>query len=209
MAYLNKERKNMDHKVMNKLSYGLFVLTARDGEKDNGCIINTAAQVTTTPNRIIVTVNKDNFTHDMIAKTGEFNVSILDESTGFDTVKQFGFQSGREADKFIGITYSRAENGITYLTGECNGYISAKVMESKDLGTHTMFIADVTGGEVLSDKASATYAFYHENIKPSAKPAEKKGFVCTVCGYIYEGDELPADFICPLCKHGAEDFKPL
>ena len=200
----------MDNKVMNNLSYGLFVLTAKDGEKDNGCIINTAAQVTTTPNRIIVTVNKDNFTHDMIVKTGEFNVSILDESASFETFKQFGFQSGRDVDKFLEVSFARAQNGIAYLTRQCNGYISGKVVESKDLGTHTMFIADVTDGGTLSDTPSATYAFYHANIKPSTKPAEeKKGFVCTVCGYIYEGQELPADFVCPLCKHGAEDFKPL
>ena len=199
----------MNSKVMNKLSYGLFVLTAKDGEKDNGCIINTAAQVTTTPNRIIVTVNKENYTHDMILKTGEFNVSILDESAGFDTFKQFGFQSGRDVDKLVEVTFARSENGIAYLTNECNGYISGKVIETKDLGTHTMFIADVTDGEILSDKASATYAYYHANIKPSAKSVEKKGFICTICGYIYEGEELPADFICPLCKHGAEDFKPL
>lgn len=200
----------MDNQVMNNLSYGLFVLTAKDGDKDNGCIINTAAQVTTTPNRIIVTVNKDNLTHDMIVDTGEFNVSILDESASFDTFKQFGFQSGRDVDKFLEVSFARAQNGIVYLTKQCNGYISGKVVESKDLGTHTMFIAEVTDGGVLSDKPSVTYAFYHANIKPSAKPVqEKQGFVCTVCGYIYEGSELPADFVCPLCKHGAEDFKPL
>lgn len=200
----------MDSQVMNNLSYGLFVLTAKDGDKDNGCIINTAAQVTTTPNRIIVTVNKDNLTHDMIVDTGEFNVSILDESASFDTFKQFGFQSGRDVDKFLEVSFARAQNGIVYLTKQCNGYISGKVVESKDLGTHTMFIAEVTDGGILSDKPSATYAFYHANIKPSAKPVqEKQGFVCTVCGYIYEGSELPADFVCPLCKHGAEDFKPL
>ena len=200
----------MDSQVMNNLSYGLFVLTAKDGDKDNGCIINTAAQVTTTPNRIIVTVNKDNLTHDMIVDTGEFNVSILDESASFDTFKQFGFQSGRDVDKFLEVSFARAQNGIVYLTKQCNGYISGKVVESKDLGTHTMFIAEVTDGGVLSDKPSVTYAFYHANIKPSAKPVqEKQGFVCTVCGYIYEGSELPADFVCPLCKHGAEDFKPL
>ncbi|MGN0155407.1 MAG: flavin reductase [Lachnospiraceae bacterium] len=199
----------MNSKVMNKLSYGLFVLTAKDGEKDNGCIINTAAQVTTSPNRIIVTVNKDNYTHDMIMKTKEFNVSILDESASFDTFKHFGFQSGRDTDKFAEITFARAENGIAYLTKECNGYISGKVMDTIDLGTHTMFIADVTDGDVLSENASATYAYYHANIKSSAKPVEKKGFICTICGYIYEGDTLPADFVCPICKHGAEDFKPL
>lgn len=204
-----EEGGTMDNMVMNKLSYGLFVLTAKDGEKDNGCIVNTAAQVTTTPNRIIVTVNKDNYTHDMVKKTGEFNVSILDESAVFDTFKHFGFQSGRDTDKFAEVTFARADNGIAYLTKECNGYISGKVVDTVDLGTHTMFIADVTGGEVLSENASATYAYYHANIKPSAKPVEKKGYICTICGYIYEGDSLPADFVCPICKHGAEDFKPL
>lgn len=204
-----EEGRAMDNKVMNQLSYGLFVLTAKDGDKDNGCIVNTAAQVTTTPNRIIVTVNKENYTHDMIKKTGEFNVSVLDESSTFDTFQHFGFQSGRDTDKFAEITFARAENGIAYLTKECNAYISGKVTDTIDLGTHTMFIADVTEGEVLSDKASATYAYYHANIKPSAKPVEKKGYICTICGYIYEGDSLPADFICPICKHGAEDFKPL
>lgn len=204
-----EEGRIMDNKVMNKLSYGLFVLTAKDGDKDNGCIINTAAQVTTTPNRIIVTVNKENYTHDMIKKTGEFNVSVLDESATFDTFQHFGFQSGRDTDKFAEITFARAENGIAYLTKECNAYISGKVTDTIDLGTHTMFIADVTGGEVLSDGSSATYAYYHANIKPSAKPVEKKGYICTICGYIYEGDSLPADFVCPICKHGAEDFKPL
>ncbi len=199
----------MDHKVMNKLSYGLFVLTAKDGDKDNGCIINTASQVTTSPNRMIITVNKDNYTHDMIIKTREFNVSILDESATFDTFKQFGFQSGRDTDKFVQINFERAENGIAYLTNECNGYISGKVVETVDLGTHTLFLADVTGGAVLSENASATYAYYHANIKPSKKPSEKKGYICTICGYIYEGDSLPADFVCPICKHGAEDFKPL
>ncbi len=204
-----EEGRAMDNKVMNQLSYGLFVLTAKDGDKDNGCIVNTAAQVTTTPNRIIVTVNKENYTHDMIKKTGEFNVSVLDESATFDTFQHFGFQSGRDTDKFAEITFARAENGIAYLTKECNAYISGKVTDTIDLGTHTMFIADVTGGEVLSDKASATYAYYHANIKPSAKPVEKKGYICTICGYIYERDSLPADFVCPICKHGAEDFKPL
>lgn len=199
----------MNNKVMNQLSYGLFVLTAKDGDKDNGCIINTASQVTTSPNRIVIAVNKDNYTHDMIAKTKEFNVSILDESATFDTFEHFGFQSGRDVDKFAEITFARAENGIAYLTKECNGYISGKVVDIIDMGTHTMFVADVTGGEVLSDRASATYAYYHANIKPSAKPTEKKGFICTICGYIYEGDTLPPDFVCPLCKHGAEDFRPL
>ncbi len=199
----------MNSKVMNQLSYGLFVLTAKDGDKDNGCIINTAFQVTTSPNRIAIAVNKENYTHDMIIKTKEFNVSILDESATFDTFQHFGFQSGRDTDKFVEISFVRAENGIAYITKESNGYISGKVAETVDLGTHTLFIADVTGGEILSEEASVTYAYYHANIKPSAKPAEKKGYICTICGYIYEGDTLPADFVCPICKHPAEDFKPL
>ena len=199
----------MNQKVMNQLSYGLFVLTAKEGEKDNGCIINTAMQVTSTPNRIAVTVNKNNYTHDMVMATKAFNISILDESADFGTFQHFGFQSGREVDKFKEITFARSENGIAYLTGESNGYISGKVVDTVDLGTHTMFIADVTDGDVLSDTPSATYAYYHANIKPSAKPVEKKGYICTICGYIYEGEPLPADFVCPICKHGAEDFKPL
>lgn len=199
----------MNNDVMNKLSYGLFVLTAKDGDKDNGCVINTASQVTMTPNRIVVTVNKANYTHDMIVKTKQFNVSILDETATFEVIKQFGFQSGRDADKLVEISFSRAENGITYLTKECNAYISGNVTDMVDLGTHTMFIAEVTDGEVLSDNMSATYAYYHAHIKPSNKPAEKKGYICVICGYIYEGEPLPADFICPICKHGAEDFKPL
>lgn len=200
----------MNNKVMNRLSYGLFVLTAKDGDKDNGCIINTAMQVTTSPNQIVITVNKGNYTHDMIAKTGEFNLSILDESAKFGTFQQFGFQSGRDVDKFAEITFARAENGIAYLTKECSGYISGKVVQKVELSTHTMFIAEVTGGELLSDTPSVTYAYYHANIKPQAAPKEeKKGYICTICGYIYEGDTLPADFVCPICKHGAEDFKKL
>ncbi|MCI8507877.1 MAG: flavin reductase [Lachnospiraceae bacterium] len=206
----------MDSHVMNQLSYGLFVLTAKEGEKDNGCIINTAIQVTTSPNRVLIAVNKDNYTHDMIMKTKEFNLTILDESATFDTFKQFGFQSGRDTDKLAAISFSRAENGIVYLTKESNGYISGKVADMVDLGTHTAFIADVTGGEVLSENPSVTYSYYHANIKPARKQTEKtekqeekKGYICKICGYIYEGDTLPPDFVCPICKHGADDFEPL
>lgn len=203
----------MDNKVMQKLSYGLFVLTAKDGDKDNGCIINTAIQVTSEPNRITIAVNKGNYTHDMVLKTGVFNVSILSEAAKFDTFKHFGFQSGRDVDKAVGITYKRAANDVIYLdTPEVNAYISAKVIQSIDLGTHTLFIADVTDGEVLNAEASATYAYYFAHIKsaPGAAAAEsKKGWICTICGYIYEGDPLPEDFVCPVCKHPASDFKRL
>lgn len=200
----------MDQTTMYKLTYGLFILTAREGEKDNGCIVNTVSQVTTTPNRIVVAVNKSNYTHDMIVRTGVFNVSILSEKSKFDTYKHWGFQSGKDTDKAEGITFSRAENGVIYLAEETNAYLCAKVVSMTDLGTHTLFLADVTDGAVLSQDASVTYAYYQANIKPApAVKEKKKGFICTVCGYIYEGETLPEDFICPLCKHPASDFKPL
>ena len=200
----------MDRKAMYKLTYGLFILTAREGEKDNGCIVNTVTQVTTEPNRITVAVNKKNYTHDMIKRTGVFNVSILTEHSKFDTFKHWGFQSGAKVNKLQEISYQRAENGIVYMTDTCNAYISAKVISATDLGTHTLFLADVTDAHALSDDESVTYSYYQKNIKTAPKTeGVKKGFVCTVCGYIYEGDTLPEDFICPLCKHPASDFKPI
>lgn len=200
----------MDNKAMHRLSYGLFVLTAKEGEKDNGCIVNTVIQVTTEPNCIAVAVNKKNYTHDMIERTGMFNVSVLTEKSSFETYKHWGFQSGADVDKAKEITFSRANNGIIYLTEETNAFISARVRSMIDLGTHTLFLAEVTDAEVLSDDPSVTYAYYQSNIKQAPKAdAQKKGFICTVCGYIYEGDTLPDDFICPWCKHPASDFKPL
>ena len=200
----------MNIDVMNKISYGLFVLTAKDGKKDNGCIINTAMQVTIEPNCISVVVNKSNYTHYIILKNKEFNISILDESSQFATYKNFGFKSGRDSDKLVEVDFARAANGIVYLTKESNGYISGKVIKTVDLGTHTMFIAEVTDGEILSDKSSVTYAYYYSNIKEKDNVAAgKKGFICIVCGFIYEGETLPPDYICPICKHGAADFRPL
>lgn len=199
----------MDEKAMYKLSYGLFVLTARDGEKDNGCIVNTVSQVTVSPNRIVVAVNKSNYTHDMIVKTGMFNVSVLTEKSSFETYKHWGLQSGRDVDKTKEITFQRAENGVIYIAEETNVYLSAKVVSMTDLGTHTLFLADVTEAQVLSQEESVTYSYYQKNIKPAPAPEKKKGFICTVCGYIYEVDILPEDFICPWCKHPASDFKPL
>lgn len=199
----------MDNSAMFKLTYGLFVLTAREGEKDNGCIINTAVQVTTEPNRITIAVNKQNYTHDMIMRTGVFNVSMLSEQAKFDTFKHWGFQSGAKVNKLEGLTCPRAENGVVYVAEETNAYLSAKVVSATDLGTHTLFLADVTDGKVLGDAESITYSYYQRNVKPAPKPEKKKGFVCTVCGYVYEGDTLPEDFICPWCKHPASDFRPL
>lgn len=200
----------MDNKAMFNLSYGLFILTAKDGEKDNGCIVNTVGQVTSQPNRISLTVNKANYTHDMILKTKEFNVSVLAENSKFETYRHWGFQSGRNTDKLESISFKRSANGLVYIADETNAFLSAKVVSTLDLGTHTLFIADVTDGEVLSQVPSATYSFYQNSIKPKPASTEKrKGFICTVCGYIYEGETLPDDFICPVCKHPASDFRPL
>ena len=197
--------------AMFKLSYGLFVLTAKDGRKDNGSIINTAQQVTSQPNRISICVNKNNFTHDMIVKTGEFNVNILSQDATFDIFKWYGFQSGRNMEKIQGEKLPRARNGIVYIEGATNGFISGKVVEMHDYGTHTLFVADVTEARVFNNVPSVTYAYYFANIKPKPPVAQKKqtGWVCKICGYVYEGEELPADFICPLCKHPASDFEKL
>ena len=196
----------MDKEAMYKLSYGLFVLTAKENEKDNGCIINTVTQVTTEPNRITIAVNKQNYTHDMIVNTGEFNVSVLSQNSKFETYKHWGFQSGANVDKTENITFSRAGNGIIYIEDETNAYISGKVISSIDLGTHTLFIADVTDCKNLTNDESVTYSYYQKNIKP-APQQKKEGYICTVCGYIYEGEVLPDDFICPWCKHPASDFE--
>lgn len=204
----------VDPIAIQKFSYGLFVLTARSGDKDNGCIINTAAQLTSSPNRINIAVNKANFTHDMILNTGVFNISVLAEDTSFDTFKRFGFASGKDADKFEGFleNTARSANGLLYVTAGTNAFMSAKVIEAHDYGSHTLFVAELTEAEVLRDEPSVTYAYYFEHIKPKPQPKieeEKHGYVCKICGYVYEGETLPPDFICPLCKHGAEDFEKI
>ncbi len=196
--------------TMFKLTYGLFVLSAKDGDKDNGCIVNTVQQVTDTPNRIAVTVNKSNYTHDMIQKTGRFNVSILSEDASFDLFQHFGFQSGRDVDKLKDWKdYERAENQIIYVTKGSNGYLCAKVIDTMDLGTHTFFLAEVEDGDILNNIESVTYSYYHKKIKPQPKETKTTGWRCKICGYVYEGEELPPDFICPLCKHGAADFEKI
>jgi len=198
----------MDNKALFKVGYGLYVLTAKDGEKDNGCIINTLLQVTDTPSLIgVITVNKQNYTHDMIVKSGEFNISILTIDTPFEVFKNFGFQSGRDADKFSGnIEVKRSANNIVYLPAYSNAWLSFKVTSTIDFGSHTMFKADIVNGEVLGNAESLTYAYYHQHIKPKPQGEQKHGYRCNICGYIHEGDTLPEDFICPLCKHGAKDF---
>jgi flavin reductase (DIM6/NTAB) family NADH-FMN oxidoreductase RutF len=195
-----------------KLSYGLFVLTAKDGDKDNGCIINTVTQITDIPNRISFAVNKGNFTHDMVLKTGIFTVSTLGIETPFSVFQHFGFQSGRNVDKFADATEKkRGANGILYESRYANSFISGKIIGSTDYGTHTLFIADITEAALLGDTPSVTYQYYFDHIKPKppAGSSKKKGYVCKICGYVYEGDELPPDFICPVCKHGASDFEKL
>ena len=203
----------MNKKAMYKLSYGLFVLTAKDGEKDNGCIINTAIQAASTPNQMSICVNKANYTHDMIMKTGVFTVSVISQKASFDLFKRFGFQTGREVNKFADYTNcSRGENGLYYITEGTNAYISVKVDKTQDLGSHTMFVGEIIDMDVLSEEPSATYEYYMNNIKP--KPQEvgktedgKTIWRCTICGYEYVGEELPEDFICPICKHPASDFE--
>ncbi len=198
----------MNNKAMYKIVYGLYVLTAKDDVKDNGCIINTAGQVTTSPNRITLAVNKQNLTHDMIIKTGLFNLSTLSEEAPFSVFQSFGMQSGKTVDKFTDFKDAyRSENGLLYLTKYANTFISGKIVTATDIGTHTLFLADVTDAEVLSNTESMSYAFYQKNVKPNPSKPAAKGWRCRICGYVYEGDELPPDFICPICKHGASDFE--
>lgn len=193
------------------ITYGLYILTAEENGKDNGCVINTLMQQTDTPKRISVTVNKQNYTHGMIKRTKKFNVSILTTETPFEVFRHFGFQSGADNEKFFkNPNETRSDNGVLYLTGCTNGYFSGAVVEEVDMGTHTMFIAEITQSEALSDAESLTYAYYHANIKPKPQPKEeKKGWRCKICGYVYEGEELPEDYVCPVCKHGREDFEKI
>lgn len=203
----------MDLSTMFKLTYGLFVITASQDNKQNGCIVNTVGQVTSQPNRISVAINKTNHTHNMVMETRKFNVSIFNQTASFDLFKRFGFQSGRDVDKFEGFTgYKKALNDINYITEGTNAYISAWVEQTIDLGTHTLFIAAVTNMETLNNVPSVTYDYYQKNIKPQPTAQTKKDdgktiWVCKICGYEYEGEELPEDFICPLCKHPASDFE--
>ncbi len=203
----------MNKRVMYRLSYGLFVLTAKEGDKDNGCIINTAIQAASTPNQISICVNKANYTHDMIMRTGKFTVSVISHAATFDLFKHFGFQSGRDVNKFEGFSgYKRGDNGICIVTEATNAFISVEVEKTEDIGSHTMFIGTITDMDVLSDTPSATYEYYMNNIKPKPEAVGKieGGQViwrCTICGYEYVGEELPDDFICPICKHPASDFE--
>lgn len=204
---------SVDPNAMFKFQYGLFVLSAKDGNKDNACIINTAAQLTVNPLKMNLAVNKANYTHDMIMKTGLLNLSVLSENASFETFKHFGFSSGRDTDKFSGYTeFARSQNGITYITEGTNAFMSGRVMNAYDQGTHTLFVAEVTEALILNNDPSVTYTYYFDHIKPKPQASageKKKGWVCKICGYVHESEDLPADFVCPLCKHGAADFERL
>ena len=191
------------------IGYGLYVVTTNDGTRDNGLIVNTVSQVTNTPNRIAVTINKQNYSFHTIQKTGVLNVNCLDVSAPFSLFQRFGFQSGRTVDKFEGLEVLRSDNGLTFLPRYINSFMSLKVESYVDMDTHGMFICTVTEARVMSDAETMTYTYYQKNVKPKPETEGKHGFVCKVCGWIYEGDELPDDIICPLCKHGAADFEPI
>ena len=200
----------IENTAMYKITYGLYMLTTTDGEKQNGCIVNTVNMLTDNPKRITVFVNKANYSEELLRKTGVFNVSVLTKSAPFELFKQFGFVSGREKDKFEGGRYETSENGLYYLPEHANALISGKVVDCYDYGTHTLFVAEVTEAKKLSDEESVSYEYYQAHIKQkpqvSAAPTDKEKWVCKVCGYTHEG-ELPYDFICPCCKHPASDFE--
>ncbi len=198
-----------DLKALFNIGYGLYVVTCNDGKKDNGLIVNTVTQVTNTPNRVAVTINKQNYSHHVIKQSGEMNINCLSVEAPFSVFENFGFKSGRNTDKFIGWETMLSDNGLPFLTRYINSFMSLKVEQYVDLDTHGMFICSVTEARVLSDKETMTYTYYQNNVKPKPETEGKKGFVCKICGYIYEGDVLPEDYICPLCKHGASDFEPL
>ncbi|HCT17573.1 MAG TPA: flavodoxin [Ruminococcaceae bacterium] len=198
-----------DLSALFNIGYGLYVVTSNDGRRDNGLIVNTVSQVTNSPNRIAVTINKDNYSHHVIKQTGKMNLNCLSVDAPFSVFENFGFRSGRNADKFENCPPLRSDNGLAFLPRYINSFMSLKVEQYVDLDTHGMFICSVTEARVISDVETMTYTYYQKNVKPKPQTDGKKGWVCKVCGYIYEGDELPEDFICPLCKHGASDFEPI
>lgn len=201
------DKNNM--KALFNIGYGLYVVTSNDGKKDNGLIVNTVTQVTNTPNRVAVCINKENYSYHVIKQTGVMNVNCLSTDAPFKVFETFGFQSGRTVDKFANCEPLRSDNGLVFLPKYINAFMSLKVEQTIDLETHGMFICSVTEARVISDKETMTYTYYQENVKPKPQTEGKKGWVCKICGYIHEGEELPEDFICPLCKHGAADFEPI
>ena len=211
LAQKEETANKSDLTALFKIGYGLYVVTSNDGNKDNGMIVNTVVQLTDTPNRIAVNINKANYSHDVIKKTGILNVNVLSEKAPFKVFQRFGFQSGRNVDKFADAecTPLRSDNGLIFLSNYINSFMSLKVENYVDLGTHGMFICTVTEARVITNDKTMTYTYYFENVKPKPETSEKKGYVCKVCGWVYEGEELPDDLVCPLCKHGAADFEPI
>lgn len=210
-----KGKKNMNTKALFQLSYGLFVAATKADKKMNGCIINTVTQVTSDPQQVIMAVNKQNLTCELIQKSGMVSISILSESAPFSLFQHFGFQSGKDVDKFVDMPFALTKQELPYLTEHTTAYLDCKVVHTYDLGTHMMFLATITDMDVISSEKPMTYAYYHANVKPkpTAAPSDSadapKGWRCSVCGYVYEGEELPPDFVCPWCKHGAADFEKI
>ena len=199
----------IDNKALHKLSYGLYAVTCNDGQKDNGLIVNTVVQVASNPLVLSVAISKANYSHDVIKSTGKLNINCLTTDTPFDVFEKLGFHSGRDTDKMAGLFHWTGKNGLAVLSGEIiNAFFSCEVTDYIDLGSHGLFICTVSEAMHISDEPSMTYDFYHKNVKPK-KTDKKKGFVCTICGYVHEGDTLPEDFVCPICKHGASDFEPI
>ena len=209
MARQDHTANKSDMKALFNIGYGLYVITSNDGNKDNGLIVNTVSQLTSDPQRIGVCINKANYSHHVIRQTGIMNVNCLDVSAPFNVFQNYGFQSGRTADKFAGVEELRSDNGLRFLPMYINSFMSLKVEDYVDLGTHGMFICSVTEARVMSDKETMSYTYYQKNVKPKPETAGKKGYVCKVCGWVYEGDPLPDDIVCPLCKHGAADFEAI
>ena len=209
LAQHDETANKNDMTALFNIGYGLYVITSNDGKKDNGLIVNTVTQVTNSPNRIAVCINKQNYSHHVIRQTGVMNVNCLSVDAPFSIFQNFGFQSGRNADKFANSEKLRSDNGLVFLSKYINSFMSLKVEQYIDMDTHGMFICSVTEARVLSDKETMTYTYYQNNVKPKPETEGKKGWVCKICGYVYEGEDLPEDFICPLCKHGAADFEPI
>jgi flavin reductase (DIM6/NTAB) family NADH-FMN oxidoreductase RutF len=200
---------NIDTTALFKIGYGLYVVTSNDGAKDNGMIVNTVVQLTSNPCMVAVTINKSNYTHDVVKQSGIMNVNCLSVDTPFSVFENFGFKSGRDTDKLARVAFSRSDNGLAVLSENVNAFMSLKVEQYIDLGTHGMFICELTESRVISDKETMTYDYYHKNVKPKPGAKKKKGYVCKICGYVHEGDTLPEDFVCPWCKHGAEFFEEI
>ena len=201
--------QNIDPKALFRIGYGLYLLTAKGQGRENGCIVNAVMQVTSTPNRVAVTINKQNYSHHIIKQSGKMNINCLTVDAPFKVFEAFGFVSGRNVDKFANCDVLRSANGLVFLPRYINSFMSLKVEQYIDLDTHGMFICSVSEARVISDRETMTYTYYQNNVKPKPETEGKKGYVCKICGYVYEGDVLPEDFICPLCKHGASDFEPI